>query len=202
MNKRDEAIMDSLKMFRVLDRDQLIELHFSNLKQPTVTCNRVMKRLRDRKLVDCDTTSTPYNYFPNPSPIRKDSMKLLHFKAITNFFIEAAKLGHVAEFEIEFKPGKKGSIEPDLFMIWNNAPFFVEIQRNVYSKKVIDTKMERYRDYFDSEEWKELPWQRSDKKFFPYILIITDHKYHINKPPLKVFEASSMTDFVSKYVKR
>lgn len=201
MNQRDKEIIDSLKKFRVLDRDQLIEMHFTDLKQPKVVCNRVMKRLRMQGLVKCDATATPYNYFDADSNIKKESTKIPHFKSIANFFIECSKLGNVSYFEAEYKVGDKGSVEPDVFMIFNKAPFFVEIQRSIYTKKVMDAKMQRYKEYYESGEWTNLSWQGKEK-YFPFILIITDHRYQIKLNPLKVYQESSMTDFFNKYVKR
>lgn len=196
MNKRDKAILDNLKKFRVLNRDQLIGLHFNNLNQKTVTCNRVMKRLRERGLVECDTSRVPYNYFLNPPSIRKDSMKLFHFQAIADFYLEASKYGAISEFEVEFKTGEKGSIEPDIYMVWNNAPFFVEIQRSVYTKKVMEAKIERYEKFYEQEEWK------SFTKYFPYILIITDHKYTLQPSSLRIFQAPSIQKFVESQSKK
>lgn len=190
MNKRDREILDSLVKFRALTRDHLVSLHFANNSQKTVVCNRVLKRLRDRGLVDCDTSRRPYIYFANPSPIRKDSMKLPHFLSIVDFYIEASKYGKITRFEVEFKTGEKGSIEPDIFMIWNNAPFFVEVQRSVYTKKVMGQKMERYEKYYNQEEWRRVT------QYFPYILIITEHTYDLSESSLRVFQASSIPKFI------
>jgi hypothetical protein len=202
-NKRDKDIIESLGKFRVLDRDQLISLHFNDVKQKVVTCNRVMKRLRDQNFVEHDPTFNIYNYFLKPSPIKKTSSKLLHYKAIADFVIEAKKLGNVTDFDVEVKLGEKGTVEPDLFMIWNNAPFFVEVQlSNYYSKNYMEKKLERYKEYYDQGNWRGLPWQQEKKKFFPYVLIICDHTYNVQKPPLKIFQAKSMTDFVSRYAKQ
>lgn len=202
MNKREKAIVESLKKFRVLDRDQLIALHFSHLKSAVLVCNRTLRRMRDRDQVSCDTSVQPYNYFSNPPQIRKDSMKLPHFKSITNFYLEASKFGTISDFEVEFKTGEKGSIEPDFFMVWNNAPFFVEIQRSVYTKKVMDAKLNRYETYFKEGEWKNGHWQ-GEKSFFPYVLIISDHVYNgLTREPLKILQAKDMNDFVRKYVRK
>ncbi|MGR5899532.1 hypothetical protein ACT7C8_18005 [Bacillus cereus] len=35
---------------------------------------------------------------------------------------------------IEPKIGTKGTVEPDLFCIFRNTPFFIEVQRSVYRK--------------------------------------------------------------------
>jgi hypothetical protein len=43
-------------------------------------------------------------------------------------------------------------MEPDAFMRWKKGPFFVEIQRSVYSDKVMQEKVGRYEAYFMSNE--------------------------------------------------
>lgn len=201
MNTRDKAIIQNLQKFRVLDRDQLISLHFVNLKRPVNACNDVMKRLRRDKHIEADTSANPFNYFPVPS-IRKDSAKLNHFKAIANFYIDLWTVSKPSVFEVEWKTGDKGSIEPDVFMIWKGTPFFVEIQRNVYSKKVMNDKYERYSKYFYSDEWKEEPWQRKDKKFFPYVWMITEQKYKFPNEPVKVFQTQNANEFINRHMKK
>jgi Replication-relaxation len=190
MNQRDKDILESLRKFRVLNRDQIIGMHFTNTKEQISSCNKVLKRLHRDKLIDCDTTRRPYNYFSNPPMIRKDSMKLFHFQAIADFYLEAAKFGKITQFEVEYKTGEKGSIEPDIFMVWNQAPFFVEIQRSVYAKKVMNIKIDRYKTYYEEGSWK------NHSNYFPYLLIITDHTYSFSEEPLKIFQAPSIKKFV------
>ena len=44
-------------------------------------------------------------------------------------------------FEVEPKVGEKGTVEPDVFAIWRKAPFYIEVQRNIYSAKVFKAKL-------------------------------------------------------------
>ncbi|UKL30054.1 replication-relaxation family protein [Bacillus phage PK2] len=200
MNKRDREILNSLRQFRVLDRDQLISIHFNELKQPVVTCNRIMKRLQLNGHVEVNKNVRPYDYFPSQSPIKKTSGKLSHFKAIADFVIEARKFGRVSEYEVEVKLGKKGTVEPDLFMLWNGTPFFVEVQNSYFNQKQMSKKLERYEDYYSSGLWKELHWQPANKKYFPYVLIVADRPYSLEDTPFRVFQVRSMTEFVDRYV--
>lgn len=199
MKKRDKEILEMLRKFRTLDRDQLVEMFFSNLKQPIVVCNRVMKRLRMSGHVECDTSVAPYRYFPNPPTMRLDSMKMHHFKAIADFYIEMNKNGEIAEFEVEFRTGKKGSPEVDIFLIWRNIPFFVEIQRTVKTKKVMAEKFERYQDYFVSNEWQHLSWQSQKKKVFPLILLVSDHAYSLPNHAFKIIQIRNIEELLLKY---
>lgn len=202
MNNRDKAIIESVSKFRVLDRDQIINLHFSNIRDPISSANRVLKRLVRDNYLTYDPTRKPYNYFLNPSPIKKDSGKIFHFKAIADFVISAIKQGGMKEYDIEIKLGDKGTVEPDVFMIWQKSPFFVEVQRsNQYSKSYMEKKFKRYEDYYNYGDWSNFSWQRQDKPVFPYIWIVSDNQYTI-KTDLKVFQSKSVEDFVSKYFKK
>lgn len=196
MNQRDTDIIIGLKKFRLLDRDQLIQLYFSDLNQSQVTCNRVMKRLCDRSLVEVDRTQRPYTYFPSPRTIKKDSTKIPHFKAITNFYIDICKYSIPTTFEVEYKVGDKGSIEPDIFMVWRGTPFFVEIQREQYPVNRMEAKFKRYKDYYNCHLWKE------EMKYFPFIWMITQRAYRIKFDPLKVYQSKNVEDFVSLYLKK
>jgi hypothetical protein len=200
MNNRDKAILNDLHQFRVLSRDQIISLHFGDVKDSVSSCNKVLKRLQRDDHVICDPTRRPFMYFPKPSTVKKNSGKLPHFLAIADFVIEAKKLGTVRNVQVEVKLGEKGTVEPDLFFMWNNAPFFVEVQQSHrQSIKYMEKKMERYEEYFNGGAWKELPWQHETKKFFPYVLVISDHAYNV-KTSVKLFQAKSMSDFVDRYV--
>lgn len=177
MKKRDMDILKDLQRFRCLTRDQIIELYFHNLKNPINSCNTVLKRMRRDGHIDVSTHMQPYIYFSSPAPIKKDSAKIPHFLAIAQFYISVQKV-ETPQFVVEPKYGK-GYMEPDAFMIWKKAPFFVEIQRSVYSKKVMDEKFKRYMQYYMSNEWQKESWQPQDKKVFPRVLIITDTRYEL-----------------------
>jgi hypothetical protein len=195
VNKRDKKIVEDLIRFRVLDRDQIIKLHFKTQKDPINSCNKVLKRLVLQNEITVDRSTQPYRYFPIPH-IKKDSLKIPHFKAIADFYINLCNYKKPTLFEVEYKTGEKGSIEPDIYMVWNGAPFFVEIQRVIYSKKVLYRKMKLYQDYFYSGDWKK------ESKYFPYIWMITDHVYKLNFEPLKVMQSKDVKEFMKKYIRQ
>ncbi|MGD7007641.1 replication-relaxation family protein [Metabacillus sp. 84] len=194
--QRDHQILEDLKKFRVLDRNQIIGMHFNERKDPVQSCNKVMKRLARDGVIDVDPTARPYNYFPSPSSIKKNSTKIPHFKAIADFYIELCQTIRPKKFEVEYRTGLKGSIEPDVYMIWNNNPFFVEIQRNIYTKKVMNSKIERYAAYYSDGDWK------AKMKHFPYIWIITEHLYDLDPDPLRVFQSKNVEEMIETYMKR
>ncbi len=72
--------------------------------------------------------------------------------------------GHVL---VEPKFSEKGAIEPDLFCVFKRTPFFIEVQRNIYSDKVMKEKIGRYEAFYHSEVWKEFEWQKANKKSIP-----------------------------------
>lgn len=197
MNKRDTAILDDLKKFKVLSRDQLIKLHFSDNKQPHIVANRVLKRLTDRQYIDVSKEKRQYEYFPLPRPMRKDSTKIPHFKAIADFYINACQYAQPSQFIVEFKPMTKGGIEPDIFMKWKYngklLPYLVEIQRNIYSKKQIQNKMNLYREYYESDIWRQY------SKNFPIIWIITDKEYDIDTLGMSVIQTKDL-EGISNYL--
>jgi hypothetical protein len=178
MKKRDMAILNDLQRFRCLTRDQIIQLHFAQLKQPITCCNTVLKRLRRDGLIEVSTNHQPYLYFPAPASIKKDSTKIPHFLKIADFYISLLKVELPKSFVVEPKYGK-GYMEPDGFMIWKRAPFFVEVQRSIYTDKVMNEKVQRYEQYFYSNEWQQEPWQPADKKVFPSVILITNTRYNI-----------------------
>ncbi|MDP4549870.1 replication-relaxation family protein [Alkalihalobacillus macyae] len=195
MNKRDTAILSDLQRHRVMSRDDIASLHFNNLKDPIKACNNVLKRMRRDGYIDAKLDHQPYLYFPYPSLIKKDSQKIPHFLAIVDFYKQATHLRKPKQFIVEPKYGK-GYMEPDVFMVWNGSPFFVEIQRTFYSEKVMNEKISRYEAYYRSGLWKDETWQPLDKKVFPFIIIISDTRYSIDSN-LKVFQAQSLNDFIS-----
>lgn len=178
MRKRDTAIISDLQRFRCMTRDDIMKIHFKGLKNPVTCCNTVMKRLRRDGHIEVNAAQQPYIYFPSPAPIKKDSAKIPHFLKIVEFYRSLLNFQPPESFIVEPKYGK-GYMEPDAFMIWKRAPFFVEIQRSIYSEKVMNEKFNRYISYYMSNEWQHEPWQPEGKKIFPKIILITDTRYNL-----------------------
>ena len=198
MNNRDKAIISDLVRFRCMTRDDLASLHFGDLKRPITQANMVLKRLRRDGVITCSKEWRQYVYFPIPS-IKKDSAKINHFLAIVDFYKQLQKLDPPDMFTVEPKYGK-GKPEPDVFMIWKRAPFFVEIQRSFYSDKVMKEKMNRYEQYYYDEQWKLEAWQRDDKKVFPRVWIVSETKYNI-EAPFKVAQSVDVASFLNNYIR-
>lgn len=196
MRKRDMSILKDLNRFRCMTRDNIIDFHFSQLKNPISCCNTVLKRMRRDGHIEVNTTQQPYIYFPSPSPIKKDSAKIPHFLKIIDFYKSLLEFEHPKSFNVEPKYGK-GFMEPDAFMIWKRGPFFVEIQRSVYSHKVMNEKFNRYLAYYMSNEWQNEPWQPANKSIFPKIILITDTRYQLPKhSAVKFFQVQNIKQFV------
>ncbi|WP_191664057.1 replication-relaxation family protein [Bacillus pseudomycoides] len=197
MKNRDKEILSNLKRFRCMSRDDIIDLHFQGLKNAVTCCNTVMKRLRRDGHVDANISQQPYIYFPQPSTIRKTSQKIPHFLAIVDVYKQLIHYENPKLFKVEPKYGKE-YMEPDAFTIWRRSPFFIEVQKSVYSKKIMQDKINRYELYFHSHDWHSESWQPKESKFFPSILIITDKKYDVNSSNLRIFQATSINDFMDK----
>ncbi|WP_377863559.1 replication-relaxation family protein [Bacillus sp. R86525] len=195
MMSRDKTILNDLKRFRCMSRDNIIDLHFQGLKNAVTCCNTVMKRLRRDGHVDANISQQPYIYFPQPSTLRKTSQKIPHFLGIVDVYKQLIQYEKPKLFKVEPKYGKD-YMEPDAFTIWRRSPFFIEVQKSVYSKKVMQDKINRYELYFYSQEWHKELWQPKGSKFFPSILIITDKHYDINSSNLRIFQASSISNFL------
>lgn len=193
MNERDKAIISDLERFRCLMRDDIVELHFKDIKNSVDRANKVLKRLRRDGHIDCSTSQRMYMYFPKPS-IKKDSAKISHFQAIVQFYKQVSAIEKPRIFIVEPKYGK-GNPEPDIFMIWRRTPFYVEIQRSIYSQKVMTEKMKRYERYWISEEWKNELWQPTNKKVFPLIWMLSDTTYNIDTP-FKVFQTRTVNELL------
>ncbi|SDI19739.1 Replication-relaxation [Alteribacillus persepolensis] len=196
MRERDKAILESLQKFRCLSRDDIVHIHFSNLKYPVATANNVLKRLRLQGYITANTLQQPYVYFADPPPIRKDSQKIPHYLAIADFYHQLCQYEKPRIFTVEPKY-EKGLMEPDVFMIWKRAPFFVEIQRNIYSSKMMQDKMNRYHAYYESGEWQIEPWQAKEP-FFPTIWFITPHRYDVNSDVFRIMQSEDVKALMEK----
>jgi hypothetical protein len=193
VNQRDKAILSDLGRFRMLDRDQIIAIHFSDTKQQITNCNRVLNRLALKGLIKADRSLRPYRYFLSDYKIKMDGQKSNHYMSVADCYIDMLRVDAPTIFEVEPKLGDKGTVEPDVFTVWRNTPFFIEVQRTVYTKKVMAAKMKRYEEYYETKDWKEF----TDK--WPVILIISDHKYSIDSY-LTVKQSKSFSEFTRKYL--
>ncbi|MGG3622835.1 hypothetical protein ABES25_04640 [Bacillus gobiensis] len=196
LTNRDKAIIADLNRFRVMDRDSIAELHFGHLKYPNCAANSVLLRLLREGHIQRSTAFTPYVYFSGESKIKKDSAKIGHFLAILNAYKEIRQHGRLDTFLIEPKYGEKGVVEPDIFCIYRKTPFFIELQRTVYSEKQMAEKLERYLALYQSGVIALEPWQNPKRIMFPHVLILSAQRYGIRNYPYHVFQAASFTEFL------
>jgi hypothetical protein len=195
MRKRDKAIIDDLNKFRCMSRDQIVTLHFNNVKHPIKNANDVLKRLRLYGYIEANTERQPYVYFPVPSVMKRESAKLDHYLAIADVYIDMCAYEQPREFIVEPRYGAD-YMQPDAFAIWKGTPFFIELQRTVYSENTMKAKFDRYKRYFASEEWREETWQPQKKKVFPCVLVISPTRYGIAAGNIRVFQAPDIKTFV------
>ncbi|WP_308201605.1 replication-relaxation family protein [Priestia endophytica] len=199
MNNRDKAILNDLQRFRVMTRDQIAKLHFQGLKNPSNSANAVLKRLTRDKYIKANKLWSPYLYTLEENKIKKDSQKIPHFLEIVNCYMDIKSLREPKHLIVEPKYGK-GNIEPDLFIMLGKQPLFIEIQRNLYTNKVMQDKIDRYEAYYHAGQWQHESWQPDDKMVFPSILILTPTRYPIQSQ-LRIYQAPSITEFLEKITK-
>lgn len=188
LTNRDKAIIKDLTKFRVMDRDSIAELHFSHVKRPHVAANNVLLRLLRDGEIQRSTKYTPYLYFGPEVQMKKTSQKIGHFLAILDTYKEIRKHGKIESFLVEPKYWKKGTAEPDAYLYFRKTPFFIEVQKSIYSEKQMQEKMDRYLDFYNSGFMGEN---------FPRLLILSEQHYAIEgEYPFKVFQAENFTKFI------
>lgn len=187
LNIRDKAIIKDLARFRVMDRNSIAELHFSDVKAPERAANNVLLRLLREGEIQRSKSFVPYVYFGPEVNIKKNSVKIGHFLAILNIYKEMRKLGKLTTFQVEPKYGNKGLVEPDIFCEFRETHFFIEVQRTLYSDKQMQEKIDRYVDLYHSGI---MPTP------FPHVLIISEQRYALDgEYPFKLYQAQSFTQF-------
>lgn len=185
MNKRDLQIIKDLERFRVMSRDDIIDLYFSHLKNPINSANTVLKRLVRDDQIKVSKSFNPFVYFSANSVIKTNSTKIPHFLKIVDVYKQLKQYSNPQSFQVEPKY-KKGLAEPDVFTVFKGTSFFIEIQRNIYSQKVMNEKMKRYEALYYSNEFKK----------FPIIIMISETRYEINSSELTVFQVKDIHEFM------
>lgn len=199
MNNRDKKIVEALRMFRMLSRDQIIELYFGNLKNPVNSANNVLKRLSRDGIIKCSKKYSPYVYFLAETKIKEDSQKIPHFLGLADVVIEMEKTGHSPKFlTIEPKYGKKGTVEPDMFCKWLGMPVFIEYQRSTYTAAQMQKKIDLYENYFYSDDWKQEPYQEFGKERFPTLILITNTRYPVKSQNFNIVQVPTVTDLYNR----
>ncbi|MGG0248033.1 hypothetical protein ABEY24_06535 [Peribacillus frigoritolerans] len=191
LTNRDKQIIKALDKFRVMDRDSVSELFFAGLKNPKYAANNVLLRLLRDGEIQRSTAFIPYCYFGPSIQMKAQSQKIPHFLAILNVYKEMLKLGELESFLVEPKYGKKkdGCCEPDIYAHFRRTPFFIEVQKTIYSVKQMQEKLDRYVLLYESG---------IIDKPFPHVLILSDQRYAIDGDyPFKVFQSESFTEFVA-----
>ncbi|MGW9103727.1 hypothetical protein ACWGPK_31240, partial [Priestia megaterium] len=140
-------------------------------------------------------------YLPVDAKIKKNSQKILHFLSILDIYKQMCTYSAPKQVIVEDKPtGRKGGIEPDLFCIFKGSPFWIEIQRNQYSEKKMQEKIQLYEEFFFSGEWKTLHWQREDRSaIFPSVILITPVRYAVSSDHIRIIQVASIQELIEKH---
>lgn len=197
LKQRDRDIIQALHLFRCLSRDQLSSLFFSTLKNPITSTNYVLKRMRREGHIIANESNTPYIYFPNPPIIKLSSQKANHYLAIADFYISICRYKRPSIFRVEPRFGAD-FMQPDIFMIWNKTPFFVEIQKSIYSAGVMAEKFNRYLHYYQSKEWIKEDWYLNEEPRFPFIWIVSKKtNYPLSFENLNIIQTQDVESFIN-----
>lgn len=156
MRQRDKDILASLDKFKCLTRSQIESLHFKENANPTVTANRVLKRLRQNDYITANTDRAfqEYIYFLNPAPIKTDSQKLDHYLMIAQGYIDLNKYSQVNNYTIEPRIEAADFI-PDVTCEWLGKKWFIEYQNSFYTVKQMKAKLDKYVDYYKKGYWND-----------------------------------------------
>jgi len=197
MRERDLSILKDLERFRCMSREDVADIHFRHCKDRNKNANMVLKRLRRDGYIDANTSRQPYVYFPKDSKMKRNSQKINHFLAIVNVYKQLLVYEEPRTMTIEPKYGSKGYMEPDMFVIWRESPFFIEIQKTQYTDKQMGEKLQRYEQYYQSGLWQDESWQK-ERKVFPFLLVISNTPYPISSNTFRIFQACSVHEFVEQ----
>jgi predicted transcriptional regulator len=79
--------------------------------------------------------------------------------------------------KIKFKPkeGKESCIIPDAFCVFRTEKikfFFLECDNATMDREQLQSKIKRYIDCYEGEEWKQTDWAKVFKRFPPVIIVM------------------------------
>jgi hypothetical protein len=154
--QRDLAILRALEKFRVMCRDHIARLFFSDVSNPIVSTNRVIKRLiRDGYAVAVpQENGKPYLYMPNPTIIHPRSRRIEHFLKIVDLYIETCLPDH---FDVE--PTFSNEYRPDVYATINGERMVIEVQRTRISNRKMQEKVDAFmRSYYMKEHDARTMW--------------------------------------------
>ena len=163
MTKRDKLIIQYLKHFRVMARDQIAQLACPEVARPVVTVNRILKRLsRDGYVLPIpQVKDRPYLYMPNPAIIHHRSNKIEHFLGLVDIYLRLKK---PKIFEVE--PQINDEYVPDAYTRINDRPVIIEYQRTLISTKKMQSKVDAFVESYVRKQ--------HDART---LLIVSDHNY-------------------------
>lgn len=159
MTDRDRQIINLLKKFRIMSRDQIAQLICPEVANPTATVNRILKRLsRDLHITQIPRPKDQcYWYMPNPTIIHPESQNCRHFLGIVDLYIS---LGKPEVFYVE--PVCSSDYRPDVYCRVEH-PLVIEYQRSKITIKSMQEKINNFaKAYTRGEHDAKTLWIMSD----------------------------------------
>ncbi|WP_018394546.1 hypothetical protein [Bacillus sp. 37MA] len=200
LSARDLAIIADLERFRCLSRDDICDIHFCDVKHQVKAANSTLLRLYRQGLIDRSDVYNPFVYLPAGSTMKKNSQKIPHFLEIVRVYRDLLAYEKPSTFLVEPKYSEKGGVEPDIFAIFKRSPLFIEVQRSIYSEKVMAEKIARYEKLYASGLLKSESWQPAGRTVFPSLLILSPTtRYAVSSSNFPIMQAASVDDFMRIY---
>lgn len=196
LSKRDKAILADLNRFFCMDRDNIAAIHFNHVKDPIQAANKALLRLFRQGLIERTSNYQPFIYFPANSTMKRNSQKIPHYLELVKVYIDLLSYEKPDTFKIELQY-QKGLAQPDIFTVFKKSPLFIEVQRSVYSEKLMQEKIARYEALYHSHLLDKEPWQLQGRPpIFPAVLILTQTRYAIKSDHFAIIQAESIAEFM------
>lgn len=201
-SERDRKIIKYIEKFKVMHRDQIIEAcDFYKLANPVSSCNLVLSRLVDRKLIKpIKGVTHSYLYTLKESKINEKSTTLFHSLEIVETFLELRRKPEIeiVDYEVEKFYGKNLAI-PDLILKTvikcKKSVLFFEVERDTSNRTKQDwrNRLNRYQLLFESAESfkQDLP-----KLSTIVLIVLTDKKIEVEQMPnVRVYFYKNIDEF-------
>lgn len=193
MKKRDEAIIQDMYRFRAMTRDDIIALHFSNVKRGVNNCNTVMKRLRDNGEVDVIKSVKPFIYVIPHKENGYEPQQTKRYLELVSIYREMRQRGEVSIWETEPQlPGLQHT--PDAIAVWNGRPYFVETSYSASTVEKATAKIKSYQQYWKQRKlWREEGWHKPNQKSFPHVILITSKQMLLTSHGFRIYQGTKIS---------
>lgn len=224
MGKRHDQFFEFLKVIPIVDTNQISSLFYSDCNSPGKRASEFLQELAKRGDIEGQRREMGKTKIWRLSSKKKKELGITkrsvpfnisiidHILDVGNVYVELVKNGELEYFEYELregfigKNGKEKKYCPDGFFIYNDEPFFLELQRSPISSLKWKEKWKygddflnnnHYLNYFD--KLSHLPYFRLYMPKKPAILTISTQRKEIvlnGAENLKIELFKTINDFI------